>query len=419
MCYVAGVGAKKRSRVRARAKGRSERGGHPHRQRAEAWCRAVVEDAARVSSTLEAEMLVCDHLASTRDPDQAAADLLLYVASQSGPTTRKVLAALASVGPTRVAEAARQMLGTLGEVPGREALSGRPPGLVRGWLGEDSWRDRQIVLAEFEYPGEEAHGVAWVVDPALGGLIRHVVVASPADSIRQRLGTWPELRARFVEATPELVAASLRRGLRAVDSYRHTGLVDQDVLQLQRLLEYRAAVLPPTPLLAIREEVGDDAREALLRDFLRSKQARGLDEPDITIALAIDFKADHSDGDPLRWSPEVIRAFLLGWYPRYVMGLDDVERVPGRLEAWVRYAGSRRGMSEAMIEEMVREVRGRSSEFLEAATDPSRFGVAKTISLALLAGGVDPEDKVAALRWLEEHRTVLLSDMLVRLQATA
>ena len=68
------------------------------------------------------------------------------------------------------------------------------------------------------------------------------------------------------------------------------------------------------------------------------------------MSLAIDFAVDYVDGRPLRWSPVVVELFMADWFPRAVL-IDraTVATLPVALDAWVRFAGRKRGLPDWAI----------------------------------------------------------------------
>src|SRR5207302_9888791 len=102
-------------------------------------------------------------------------------------------------------------------------------------------------------------------------------------------------------------------------------------------------------------EVSRAQRDALRDEFLSSPEGRGF-KPDgneaYTACLAIDFCADYVDGRPLRWSPVVVELFMAGWAPRKVLADSDLlAALPAALDAWIRFAGRKRGIPEWAITE--------------------------------------------------------------------
>src|SRR2546430_793514 len=94
-----------------------------------------------------------------------------------------------------------------------------------------------------------------------------------------------------------------------------------------------------------------DRRAMLAAEFLASDEAEDLSDRGSASHCAdriIDYGCDKDFGRPLRMSPTKVETFLLGWLPRKVMLLfAEQDAMPHVLAAWVRWAGRRRGLSEA------------------------------------------------------------------------
>lgn len=106
-----------------------------------------------------------------------------------------------------------------------------------------------------------------------------------------------------------------------------------------------------------RASVSETARWGLVDRFLHSPEAAGLVGAELLVRCAIDYKLDWADGDPLRWSPELVADFLLDWLPRQEMLVATVG-TPVHLRAWVRYAGRLAGLHPAYVEATVASVAG-------------------------------------------------------------
>src|SRR2546430_8870447 len=75
-------------------------------------------------------------------------------------------------------------------------------------------------------------------------------------------------------------------------------------------------------------------------------------------------------------SPTKVETFLLGWLPRKVMLLfAEQDAMPHVLAAWVRWAGRRRGLSEATITDSLEAVFNAMGAFAQAYPDPGQFGL--------------------------------------------
>jgi hypothetical protein len=104
-----------------------------------------------------------------------------------------------------------------------------------------------------------------------------------------------------------------------------------------------------------------------------------------------------------RWSPIVVEMLLADWYPRKTVPDDGkVERVPEVLRMWIRYAGRRRQLPEALVRETLDAVAEWLPEFENGMADTGRFGSAKSIVAAMKAEGIDITDSDAMKRWVDD-----------------
>src|SRR5262249_564774 len=122
------------------------------------------------------------------------------------------------------------------------------------------------------------------------------------------------------------------------------------------------------------------ARRAMLAaEFLASDEAEDLSDRGSASHCAdriIDYGCDKDFGRPLRMSPTKVETFLLGWLPRKVMlSFAEQDAMPHVLAAWVRWAGRRRGLSEATVTDSLETVFNSMGAFAQAYRDPAEFGL--------------------------------------------
>jgi hypothetical protein len=117
----------------------------------------------------------------------------------------------------------------------------------------------------------------------------------------------------------------------------------------------------------------------LAAEFLASDEAEDLSDRGAASHCAdriIDFGCDQDFGRPVRMSPAKVETFLLGWLPRKVMlSYAEQDAMPHVLAAWVRWAGRRRGLDEAVVTETLEAVFNSMGMFAEAYRDPAEFGL--------------------------------------------
>ena len=109
----------------------------------------------------------------------------------------------------------------------------------------------------------------------------------------------------------------------------------------------------------------------LVREFLTARGSASVE--DGAVRAIVDFSGDEVDGDPWRWSPEIVRRFLLdGAACRAVLrGTCSADQLEATLPAWLRHAAPR-GMTTATLEESLTTVDEARSQFRTMLTDAYR-----------------------------------------------
>src|SRR5680860_211435 len=122
------------------------------------------------------------------------------------------------------------------------------------------------------------------------------------------------------------------------------------------------------------------------------------------VRTAGEFVWGYADGHLGRWTAERLEELLLDFYPRKVSGLDQagIEAVVPGLHAyldWLAARGWLAGDSDPLplLHATLHSV---AQEFPEAMRDPARFGPAKSLFGALVADGVDLDDRAAVDAWM-------------------
>jgi hypothetical protein len=274
---------------------------------------------------------------------------------------------------------------------------------------DEVFDDGMSVLLEFGNSGSDTHTLGVYIDHNMGGLVKDAFLVGPL----------AEVRAEFRESTPDGVEIAVRdlafaearaRVEAALDILDHTldPPVDDDVYSLRALIEARVRLLPEGFELADDYvEYAPEERDALLTDFFASPEGRRWradeDAQDV-VELAIDFGAGYNHGGPLRWSPVVVEIFMTSWLARKATLPDEsYTRVPDVLRDWVRYAGRRRHVPAAQLEEAVAAVELCTEEMLETVDDPDAWGPAKTFAMAALDAGVDLTDGDQVERFVQRY----------------
>jgi hypothetical protein len=153
-----------------------------------------------------------------------------------------------------------------------------------------------------------------------------------------------------------------------------------------RLVELRALIAARLEALPLPDRTGPgelelDSRDRLVAEFLSSPEADGLLAEPAVVGIChslVSFRADHGDGEPLRWSPTLASLCLLHHFPARV-DVDDADLglIPDVLCAWVRFAGRQRRLPEAATEHVVAAVDACRADFAAAASGTLDFAGAR------------------------------------------
>ncbi|MFI7606987.1 hypothetical protein ACIBTV_17855 [Micromonospora sp. NPDC049366] len=391
----------------------------------------AARDVTRLDSALDAEMLGTALLGSVyaiAETDRSSA-VREFVTGFLAATSRRRTAAATTIRSVFAAlvpdaeGAARVRPGS--QAPAWSGQLGRVH-LTGTWAYGDVYGDQTSYLATFAYDeaaGGPEHALVALVDHNIG-ITKDVFVGGPAerilDQVRQMCSaddlTW------FRTEDPGRMRAEVDRHLLITDDLGE--LPDEGSLATDRaLVGARLALLPTAavPLAAVPTPLSATDRTDLVRRFLAAPEAvqAGLDAVDgpelaslhFCISLLLDHSATFPDADPLRWSPAVAGLFLLDWvHRRAVLDMDDAAMLPRVLRAWVRYAGRRRGLPEAAVEQTAAAVDEMVPEFARLYSTGERRSPATAAVAQLMADGVDPDDPAALDAWIEANRDRLTDD---------
>ena len=268
-------------------------------------------------------------------------------------------------------------------------------------ISESVFDDARTVLLESLHPDGETMAVGVMIDRNLGGMAKDVLLAESIEQVAGSIGRHladnePELELERVE--PGVAAGLIRAAIARTDMTWEPPVTDEfwsgRALALLRA-DQAAGVVEP----AETGELSVEERDTLRDEFLASPEGRAFapDGDEAWVAsLAIDFCVGYTDGDPLRWSPVVVELFMSDWVPRKVVTSPELLAcLPGTLDAWVRFAASRRGIPEWAADETRASIREWEQEMVEASNDPAVAGASKQFLLAADAAGVDLEDEQA------------------------
>jgi hypothetical protein len=352
------------------------------------------------------------------DGDDALGIALARAAEDAGgPGALALLRAVEATWPDPVATRARSGANRLERrgVPApswADAL--RRVSLEQVSMAEDPHGDVALMVATFSYGGERRHRTAALVDYNMRGMVMKAWLPDEAMMAGLLQGVVPELtNIEFRPSDPAHVAAILAAGLevrRAADSEiaerRENEVGQRAVLSL---LEARLRRFPRPARAGRSRTPSPRACGRLVVDFLTATACDDLGvEPEhveFVIRQLIDFKVRYGDGDPLRWSPTVVRAFMGEWFPRKATtDPEAIQCLPDVVRRWVSWAGRGRGLASDLVERTLTAVDESKGAFQEACRDRSRFMPAKAVATAMRDDGVDIADPAAVDAWFQSFR---------------
>jgi hypothetical protein len=380
-----------------------------------------VDELLDVDDPLEAEMWASGLLGVFYKADaplsargqierELAPALVRRAERRADATGLAVLCALGAVtGDEAGARAAADRVAARGVPRPAWAAEVGAPQCLESFSASDVYGDQRSYYLVFRYPGRRQHLLLALYDENLGGIIKDAFVAEIRDegSPRSLLEADPDIRVHLVD--PADAAADIFEAIATGDLFVDNDWTDE-FREARALVLARARLLYPgdtDELLDAESEpaLGDEARDELIREFLASPFAPQVEREVMLPILehCLYARCDYGDGDPLRWSPVVVELFMLDFLPRKVSLTEaEEEALPRVLEAWVRFALTRRGLEQRFIEEAVGAVDEFTDEFWDLLGDEDRYGPAKSIAQALLADGVDVTDKRAVDAWMKE-----------------
>ncbi len=359
---------------------------------------AGTRDISRVPTALDAELLISALLGggyAALEPDRGPAFTALVdaVTSEAAPLVRGVLTGTPS-----------------DEVPWGAALGTvRPTG---AWAYGDRYGDQTGYLATFGYADEELggpeHAVVFLVDHT-AGLVTDLVVIAPASALLDQIQAAEDDMTWHAPMEPASVRAAAQAYLRATD-LTSTLPASDSLADNRYLAQARLALLPPAPPAVTVPEGG---YEELVTTFLGSPEARlaGLARASGAKQEAIGYGlglctgfAEARGGDPLRWSPRAVEAFLLEWvHGRAVLDAADAATLPDVLRAWVSWAGRRVGLPDSATADTLDRIEELRAEFVRLCATGERQSPAVRATAQLVAEGVDVADPAAVEAWLATY----------------
>lgn len=243
-------------------------------------------------------------------------ELIAFVSRKITPGAAALLASMSVLSETAeerdAASAALQTVlsrgipapewaGTLGQVTVGEC-----------WRTGDIYGDESSLLCIFGY-GEQRHGLLALLDfNELDGRVRDVVVIDAPEEVlaemRLQVTTDGDL-VTLEQVSPAKARQLLADGLAATDALEEPE-VGEDYARFRALALNRCRVMPdPEPSPEI-DELSDEAREAIVEEFLAATDVEDTEAARVCARLIVDFGCENEPGDPLRVGPEKIARFL-------------------------------------------------------------------------------------------------------------
>ncbi|MEU4557223.1 hypothetical protein AB0F72_02455 [Actinoplanes sp. NPDC023936] len=379
----------------------------------------AARDVTKLGCALDAEMLGAALLGSVyqvaaEHRAEAVRDFVGQFLSKTGPvaeavTIREVFAALVPD-----ADGAAEV-GHDDRAPSWGAQLGRvhPTGC---FAYGDVYGDQTSYLMTFAYEdssdGGPEHAVVAVVDHNIG-IAKDLFVSTAAGTLLSQVRQLCEADELiwFRTEDPGRLREEVGRHLEITDDLSELPS-DGSLATDRALAAARLALLPVLTTPPLEEPSGAPAGADLARDFADSPEAAAEGLPDAdrnSFAFCLSLILDHADslpgGDPLRWSPSVAGLFLLDWvHRRAVLDMDDAAMLPQVVRAWTAYAGRRRGLPAAAIDQTRSVVEELVPEFVRLYSTGERRSPATAAVAQLIAEGVDPSDTSAIEAWLEANR---------------
>ncbi|HSR22069.1 MAG TPA: hypothetical protein VLW53_00850 [Candidatus Eisenbacteria bacterium] len=388
------------------------RGGTPPPNALFAELLRAARELLAVRSPLDAELMVSELLGTwwgQRGGGRRAATveqlvgegLVDYAGEQRSPAALALLSGIACLGtPRQAAKAERAALELIEagvHCPGWAEHLGAVTS-AECYVNPDDLGDTDEVICVFSYAGEEPHALVSVIDYNAGGMIKDGWVTSRVGKLLDHCREASSQRGAegkyaFREVDAGQARHMLESALTVTDSVNDPA-VSESFPSYHAFIRARIRALPPFRARSLtatlsntgplnvtgrRQAWSKDRRAMLAAEFLASDEAEDLSDRGAASHCAdriIDYGCDKDFGRPLRMSPTKVEAFLLGWLPRKVMlSFAEQDAMPHVLAAWVRWAGRRNGLSEALVTDSLEAVFNAISRFAQAYRDPAEFGL--------------------------------------------
>ncbi len=258
--------------------------------------------------------------------------------------------------------------------------------------------DGATVFLEALHGDGERHAVGVYIDNNLGVLANDILLADSIEDVERVMREHPpedgELTLEAI--APGVAAGKIHAAMELTDMTFGVGVGDE-YARLRAVALMLADEAPGYVAVGERRAVTQRTRDRLRDEFLSSPEGAAFspDSDEAFIAmLAIDYCADHADGQLLRWSPVAVESFMVGWIPRKVMAAPEMfHKVPAALEAWVRFTARKTAKPSWATEATVEAIHGWQDELIRAIGDPATPSPALQLLHAARHAGVDLHDE--------------------------
>jgi hypothetical protein len=397
--------------------------------------RGILGDATLPADPAEVELLAATILMPLELPGirPAVTDVFIREIERSGDQRAAgVLAALAVLATGDMAAAARAgverleragvtspLLGKLGTAAVTEAArlashEDDAAELLVALLGRPRARRLQVAVLGVEHAETGGALVECMLSPPM-----------PAAEARALLeATTPDGAAAEPIAVDVLVSCAVAAARRAVElgiPLGHEAAVAMPIVSRALTGDpaglARPETIPPweddDPELVVDAAEDEDGCAAVTSGLLDelaawAQEACPADGPvfrngDFVASAMLDWKGGYDDGRLGRWTQDNLAEFLLGWFPRKASCDDEtLGDVVDCVIAFLHFLDDRDSLSGEPLEVLAEACDELRDEFLDCATDPTSWGLAKSMFMQMRKEGVDPENSAAVERWMAD-----------------
>ncbi|MCP3913281.1 MAG: plasmid pRiA4b ORF-3 family protein [Actinomycetia bacterium] len=327
------------------------------------------------------------------------------------PTFHEVLTVLGDLGPfaaPRVVDTvaafavygevatdqARRVLGTFNRKPSAAATCFGEATITSTLVAEDIFGESEQYIFELAYPDRSVGALAVMIDRLMGGIVKDTIAMPDATTFTDLVDEVDDVFSQPCD--PGRAAAAIDEAYSLNDMTIGIDEIIEDEARANRPMVER--VLAPITRQPIDfEPLDHDERRRIVADFgewANHNHPTVDDEVLGWTSLAVDFAADYGVGDPLKWAPNSVAAFL-EWSTRKVMASpDELATIPDMLELFVRWTHEQLGWGPELLDRCLSAVADVRPVFEETIADPTPRSVGQE-ALADLLGDIDLNDPTA------------------------